>query len=97
MVALSAEALRRIDAAWREVHALAALAELAGMLDPNGTRGRWAVAGELAARLRRFDGAAYARISQGYRAPHDRIEALMMAVLRASLPTSRRRLFDLLD
>jgi hypothetical protein len=94
---LSRAARDRIDSAWAEVHGLAALAELSALVNPGGTLGRWAVAGELAARLRRFDGAAYARISQGYRAPHDRIEALMMAVLRASLPTSRRRLFDLLN
>ena len=94
---LSAEAMRRIDACWREVQGLAALAELAELLDPSGEHGRWHVAGELAARLRRHQSAAYARIAQGYRAPHDRLEALLFAVLRSSLPTSRRRLFDLLN
>jgi hypothetical protein len=40
---LSTDAMRRIDARWREVHALA---ELGALLDPDGTRGRWWTAGE---------------------------------------------------
>ena len=93
---LSAEAMRRIDACWREVHALAALAELAALLDPDGTLGRWHVAGELSARVRRFEAVGYRRIVKGGRSPQGRLEALLTAVCRSSLPRSRERIYALL-
>jgi len=96
-MALSPAARRRLAGAWTEVHALAALDELARMIDPAGERGRWWAAGELAARLRRFESVAYRRITRGGRAPSGRLEALLLVILRSNLPTSRRRLFDLLN
>ena len=96
-ICLSETARARISCAWREIAALAALAELASLLDTDGARGRWWVAGELAARLSRFQGAAYHRIAAGHRPVQDRIEGLLLVVLRSNLPTSRRRLYDLLN
>ena len=97
MVALSAEALRRVDAAWREVHGLACLAELAGLMDPDGTASKWAIAGALGHRLRRFQSTGYWAIQHGRRAPRDRVEGLLVAVLKANLPTSQRNLHLLLN
>ena len=94
---LSAEAMRRIDAAWREVHGLACLGELATLMDPDGTASKWAIAGDLGHRLRRFQATGYRRIAKGYRPPHDRVEGLLAAVLKAGLPTSQRNLYELLN
>jgi hypothetical protein len=94
---LSETARARIDSAWCELRGLAALDELARMLDPDGTASKWALAGALSGRLRRFQATGYARIAKGYRPPRDRLEGLLVAVLKANLPTSQRNLHLLLN
>ena len=94
--ALSDEALDRLAAARRTAAGLEAVAELAELLGDDQA-GRWAAAGRLEHAIRRFESAAYRRISTGARPPQGRAEELLVAICSApGLPRCRRRLFDLL-
>jgi len=93
---LSAEGLRRLDTAHREVAALFALDELRPLLDPED-RGRYWCSRELAARLARFEATAWPRIRAGHREPRNRLEELLATVAGSDLPRSADRLFKLLS
>ena len=97
MTTLSPEARERLTAARRTIAALEALGELAQLLNPEGTRRRWAIAGDIAARLKHFEVVAFARICRGGRKPRDRIEELLFTVAASALPRDRRNLFNLLS
>lgn len=92
---LSDDGQRRLEAAQTEAEALRALSELAVLLGVE-ERGRWWAAGELAARLQRFEAAAWPRIRRGGREPRNRAEALLAALCRSELPRSRDRIYKLL-
>jgi len=94
---LSAEGLRRLGAAHREAAALLALDQLRTLLDPAGVLERWAAAGAIEARLKRFEGGAWKLIRRGERAPQGPIEDALAALAASSLPRGRRRIFDLLS
>lgn len=94
---LSAAAVARISAAELEVTALRALSELAQILDREGVRSRWDIAGEVAARLSRFEAATWLRIRRGAREPRNHAEELLCAICRSGLPRSRERIYGLLD
>lgn len=97
MTHLSEIALSRLESAQTTVAGYEALDELAGMLDADGTRSRWDLAGEIARRLVRFDGPAARRILAGHRPPKDRLEVLLSrAVAVPSLPRTQRKIFDLI-
>lgn len=94
---LSPTALDRLEAAAIEQSALAALSELAALCDLD-CQGRWALAGELADRLKRFECTAWPRIRVGAREPTNSFEHLLAAIARCpTIPRSQRRLFDLLN
>ena len=93
---LSPAAAERLANASAEIAGLLALGELAELLDPDGTRGRWRVAGDLAARLSRFEAGAWPRIRAGYREPRDRLESLLAVIAASSLPRSRENIWRLL-
>ena len=93
---LSQEAIARLAGARRTVDGIEALGELAQLLNPDSTRRRWAVAGDIAERLASFETAAFARIRRGGRSPRDRLEELLFAVAASALPRDRRNLFNLL-
>lgn len=87
---LSAEAGRRIAAAEAQVAALRALSDLAGLLDLDGTRSRWDVAGELERLLKRHE-------TRGSRSLGPTLNGLLTAYSRSSLPRDQRQIFDLLN
>jgi len=96
MIRLSPAGLERMTAHQMEADGLAALAELAELLDPGGRRGRWELAGLVSQRLRRFEGGPVQRIRRGARPPRDPAERALAAIASSNLPRSRRKIWDLL-
>jgi hypothetical protein len=94
--ALPAAARDRLAGAVLEADGRLAVIEVAALLDPNGSRARWAVAGDLATRLDRFASTAWGRIRAGARAPQGPIEEALGRILAAGGPRSQRRLADLI-
>ena len=61
-----------------------AVRRLAGLLDPEGRRSCWWIAGEVERLLRRFEGTAWPRIRAGHRQPRG---ALPWLISTAPTPT----------
>lgn len=92
---LSRAALERIERAQAQINGIISLSELAAMLDP-GMQNPWRVAGEIAARLKKFK-TAFQRIQAGARAPRDDAEVHQVAILAAGICCSRERIFKMLS
>lgn len=94
---LSEAGRARLGALQAEARALEALADLADLLDPEGTRTRWSLATDIAGRLRHFEQGASQRIRAGGREPRDCVERLLCALANCPrFPRDPRRLWDLL-
>ena len=94
---LSDEGRARLQAAEQGAAALRALDALAALIDPDGTRRRWATAGRLAAMLGRFEATAWRNIQRGIRSPRNEVEELLTTICASSLPRTRDRLHKLLN
>jgi hypothetical protein len=73
-----------------------ALRQLVSVLDPAGTRSKWSIATEVEARLAEFTKTRWPSLRYSDREPGDRVERLLLAVMRADGPRCARRLADLL-
>ena len=73
-----------------------ALRDLVELIDPDGTRSRWALACDVESRLAAFERTGWPRWRYSDRQPPDRVDRLLLSILRADPPRSARRLVDLL-
>ena len=92
---LSSQTAEAIATADRLLARDTALIELVAMLDPDGTRSAWAIAGDLAERLRRFQSTAWPRICNGAREPRNILETALAACCAAGCPRTQRKLYEL--
>jgi hypothetical protein len=90
--------IERIEAALVSARRDVAAAELSRLLNIEQNRTDWAIARDLAGRLDRFESSGWIRIRDGYRPPQNRVESLLVDMIRdPTCPRSPRRLLDLLD
>lgn len=74
-----------------------ALLALVDALDPDRTRSVWSLAGQISARLQRFESGGYRRIAAGHREPQGALEAALMACCGGCCPQSQRKLLPILQ